>query len=369
MKHTVLSILVLTALFSSILYAETCNKDVYSITGAISGKFNGKEVSLSLISGDSLLPLSADTIQNAAFSFKGNGYLNNVVKVILNDPEHDYSCEVFLEKGNIQVTLDSISHAKGTHLNDLYAAYQSEYRLRASIAEKEFATNIQGKDDPKTERFESLLKEIDAYMSKFQLDNINNAVGKYLYVKDIGRFWDPSFWKNYERLPSDIKSHPKVQNYCIRRREMDEMKLAMEKQIGQKIKDIQLLTMDSSQVRLSDYLKDHDYLYIDIWASWCGPCIQEIPKLKSIQEKYKDKGLKIVLVSIDKEFTSWIRAINEHASDYDHLIDLTGGKILNQEFSFSMIPHGILLNHEGVIIANNLWNVSLKKKLIEIYGE
>lgn len=46
-----------------------------------------------------------------------------------------------------------------------------------------------------------------------------------------------------------------------------------------------------------------------------------------------------------------------------------GGKILNQEFSFSMIPHGILLNHEGVIIANKLWNVSLKKKLMEIYGE
>lgn len=83
MKHTVLSILVLTTLFSSILYAETCNKDMYSITGAISGKFNGKEVSLFLINGDSLLPLSVDTIQNATFSFKGNEYLNNVAKISL----------------------------------------------------------------------------------------------------------------------------------------------------------------------------------------------------------------------------------------------------------------------------------------------
>ena len=64
-----------------------------------------------------------------------------------------------------------------------------------------------------------------------------------------------------------------------------------------------------------------------------------------------------------------MHAINEHASGFDHLIDLTGGESLKHTFNFSMIPHGVLLNHEGTVIANNLWNVSLKEKLIELYGE
>lgn len=369
MKKTFLSTLFLTTLFLSTIHAEVCNKDTFSIAGVTSDKFNGKEVTLSVVRDDSLFLLSVDTIQNATFAFEGDKYLEQVTIVRLNDPEHDYSTELFLEKGNIQVTLDSISHVKGTFLNDLYATYLSEYQLRVAAAEEEYATNIDGKEDPQTERFDSLQKELSTYMIKFQIDNIDNAVGKYLYIKKIGCFWDPSFWENYKRLPSDVRIHPNVQRYCTRRREMDQIQQAMEQQIGQKIKDIQLHTTDSNQVQLSDYLKDANYLYIDIWASWCGPCIQELPKLKSIHEKYKDKGLKIVLVSIDTKFDSWIRAINEQTLDFKHLIDLTGGKALEQTFKFSIIPHGILLDCKGYIIANNLWNVSLKKRLIELYGE
>ncbi|WP_456087370.1 redoxin domain-containing protein [Parabacteroides sp.] len=368
MKKRFLSTIFLTILHLLNLQAETFNNSTFSIIGAISNKFNGQEVTLSVIHSDSLLLLSVDTIQNATFSFKGCKYLEQVAIVRLNDSEHNYSAEVFLEAGDIQVSLDSISHVKGTFLNDLYAAYLSEYQNRIATAEKEYKANIENKEDPQTERFESLQKELFAYMSKFQIENISNAVGKYLYIKEIGRFWDPSFWENYEQLPLDIKSHPNVQRYCARRQEMDQTQKAMEQQIGQKIKDIQLHTMDSCKVELSDYL-NNSYLYVDIWASWCGPCIQELPKLKLIREKYKDKGLKIILISIDTKFSSWMHAINEHASGFDHLIDLTGGESLKHTFNFSIIPHGVLLNHEGTIIANNLWNVSLKKKLIELYGE
>lgn len=362
-------ILLLALLYLLNVQVEASDKRTFTIAGTTSDKFNGKEVTLSVIQNDSLLPLSVDTIQNAAFSFTDDKYLEQVAIVRLNDPEHDYSVEVFLEAGNIQVSLDSISHVKGTFLNDLYATYLSESQKRITIAEKEYQANIEGKEDPQTEHFDSLQKEYFAYMSKFQIDNINNAVGKYLYLKEIGRFRDPLFWENYERLPSEIKSHPKVQHYCTMRQEMDQNKKAMEQQIGQKIKNVPLHTMDSCQVQLSDYLKDCDYLYVDIWASWCGPCIQELPKLKSIHEKYKDKGLRIVLVSIDTKFTSWTPAINEHAPEFEHLIDLTGGKALRQTFYFLGIPHGVLINQEGVIIANDLWNVSLKKKLKELYNE
>lgn len=353
----------------SAINTEANNESKFSIVGVTSGIFNGKEVTLSIVRGDSLSLLAVDTIRNASFTFEGDEYLENVAKIVLNDPEHDYSCEVFLEKGNIQVTLDSTSYIKGTLLNDLYATYLSGYRSRMAVAEKEYAANIQGKENPQTERFDSLQKECSSYMAKFQIDNINNAVGRYLYIKDVGRFWDPFFWETYELLPSDVKSHPVVVHYCSQRREMDQMQKAMEQEIGQKMKDIQLYTTDSCKVQLSDYLKGVPYLYIDIWASWCGPCIQELPKLKSIHDKYKDKGLKIVLVSIDEKFDSWIHAINRQAFDFDHLIDMTGGKALAQTFNFTIIPHGILLDREGHIISNNLWNVSLKKKLIELYGE
>lgn len=341
----------------------------FIIKGTINEKFNNETITLYLVEDDTLHSLAMDTIKDGIFKFEGNENLKNVAKLILNNPTQNYSCEVFLEKGNINVVLDSISNISGTPLNDLYYTYLSDSYSIDAIAEQEYMISIKDKENPQTLRFDSLMSERTKFKRNFQIDNINNIVGKYVYVKEIGSFYDPLFWETYNLLPSDVKSNKRVLNYCIIRKEMDENQKKISKEIGHAFKNIQLYTTANREVSLSDYINNSNYLYIDIWASWCNPCMKGFPELKLIFEKYRNKGLNILLISIDKKMNYWLNAINKHELKFDNLIDPTGGEKISQVFEYTVIPHGILLDSKGIIIANDLNNISLKKKLIEIFGE
>ena len=63
--------------------------------------------------------------------------------------------------------------------------------------------------------------------------------------------------------------------------------------------EFKLESIEGGQVALSD-LKGK-YVYIDIWATWCGPCLRQIPAMKELEEKYRGKNIEIMSVSVDSE--------------------------------------------------------------------
>ena len=63
----------------------------------------------------------------------------------------------------------------------------------------------------------------------------------------------------------------------------------------EKFIDIELITLEGERKWLSEYVGHSKFLFIDFWASWCGPSIADIPKIKQVYEKYKDKGLEVLL--------------------------------------------------------------------------
>ena len=150
---------------------------------------------------------------------------------------------------------------------------------------------------------------------------------------------------------------------------MDEMQTKISLEIGTKLKDAQFTTVNKDKAMISDFIKNSEYLYIDIWASWCAPCIREFPNLKKIHDKYKDKGLNVLLISIDKDYDAWISAISSNQIGFANLVDQTEGQKLHNVFVFGMIPHGILLDKNGIILANQLRTEDLIKKMRESYGD
>jgi len=109
------------------------------------------------------------------------------------------------------------------------------------------------------------------------------------------------------------------------------------------------------------------YLIIDFWASWCGPCRQEIPHLKEVYKKYKDKGLEILAVSVDAKEADWKKAMAEERMAWPQ-INAKESKPVMASYLFSGIPYLVLVDKEGNIVEKNLRGESLDKKLKEIFG-
>lgn len=90
--------------------------------------------------------------------------------------------------------------------------------------------------------------------------------------------------------------------------------------IGSKVLDFTLLSTDSKQIKLSEYLPK-GYILLDFWASWCAPCINEIPKVRELHKECGDK-LQILSISVDKDKIDWQNAIEKlNLTDWPQLIE------------------------------------------------
>ena len=98
------------------------------------------------------------------------------------------------------------------------------------------------------------------------------------------------------------------------------------------------------------------YVYVDVWATWCGPCKQEIPFLKEMDATYKDTNLAIVSLSIDqmKHKDKWLQMIKDEQLTGIHVLaDNDWNSEFVQAYSITGIPRFILIDTEGNIISAN----------------
>ena len=140
--------------------------------------------------------------------------------------------------------------------------------------------------------------------------------------------------------------------------------------IGQKFTDLEENDVNGQPHKLSEYLGKGNYVLLDFWASWCGPCRGEMPNVKAAYEKYKGKGFNIVALSFDNKLDSWKKAIEEMQMPWIHLSDLKGWQtVAGQVYGVNSIPASFLVDPNGTIIAADLRGDKLGAKLKEIYGE
>ena len=124
---------------------------------------------------------------------------------------------------------------------------------------------------------------------------------------------------------------------------------------------------DGKQQRLSDYVGRGLYVLVDFWASWCGPCREEIPNIVAAYSKYKDKGLQVVGVASLEESERSLEYVREQNIPYPQIFNV--GMPVLQLYGIDGIPCIFLFAPDGTILARGLRGVDIDKKLKEIFND
>ena len=133
---------------------------------------------------------------------------------------------------------------------------------------------------------------------------------------------------------------------------------------GNTFVDIGLPGPQGQTVWVGDYVGQNKLVLIDFWASWCGPCMREMPTVVKAYELYHGKGLEIVGVSLDKDKASWLAAIEQTGQKWPQMSDLKGWDCLGAQFyGIQSIPANVLIDEHGKIVAKDLRGDELLKEV------
>jgi len=165
-----------------------------------------------------------------------------------------------------------------------------------------------------------------------------------------------------ERLFNNFGDHLKASRYgqSIQRY----LELQNNLKVGDSYVDFAMKNKDGEVVKLSDY--EGNLVLLDFWASWCMPCIKEMPTLKEAYKTYQNQGFEIIGISEDESKAVWEKAIAKFELDWVNLWDEAGNEADPYLiYNISGIPDNFLINSDGIIIARGLRGEDLKQVVKE----
>lgn len=191
----------------------------------------------------------------------------------------------------------------------------------------------------------------------------NNLWGIYVFVQSKHNEMTP------EEVIATIDGYDKYLQTLpvldiVRKNAEAQLKLA----VGKSYIDFAQPDRNGEEVALSSVIGEGKVVLLDFWASWCSPCMHEVPYLLEAYKNYHDKGFEIYGVSLDDNKEAWLGAIDKHQMQWVNVSTLTGwNNAAAQEYAVRSIPTNYLIDGEGNILAKNLRGEALEAKLAEIF--
>lgn len=347
-----------------------CTPTEYKISGTIASSYNedAKIYIKERIDREWVSVDSAD-ILNGSFAFQGVADSARVVYLAFENKDGDRFRKPFvLENGKINIAIDSLTQmtVSGTKQNELLSAYNTQkdaFYVKANDEFQKLSAEVaadSSKAESMNKRMEEIQKEDVAADIDFALKNVNSIVGTFVFTTTFHGMSIDEKESIVSKMNDNTKAVKRVQEI------MTAIDTEKKTAVGQMYTDFSLATPDGGTLALSDLVGKTDYVLVDFWASWCGPCIRSFPELKAFYQKHKGSKLAIYGVSLDDTDANWRSAIATYKLEWSHVSDLQGWKSAGAAlYAVNSIPATVLIAKDGRIVGRNLPVDQMDKMLSE----
>ena len=360
------------AALALMLCIAACQNGGYKVSGTATGAEDGDTVILAEVRG----MFEVDTIQtvvvkNGKFVFTGtqdSAAMRYVIWKSAANPDLSIATRIALENADITVKLDTaentVAEVSGTPANDAMTELgKTELELNQKaqsifgVLQDTTATDEAKADAEK--QLNQLQEQMIAKYTDFIGKNITNIAGVDYLTQYVTMLDDAKVSELLALVPEQFKNeriNKLLEVYSVK----------AETAIGKPFKDIKAATPEGGELSVSEVAAKAKVLMIDFWASWCGPCRQEMPNVKAAYDKFHAQGFDIIGVSLDQDGDAWKKAIADLGIVWPQISDLKGWECEGAaQYGVRAIPATVLIK-DGTIVARDVRGEEIAAKIEEL---
>lgn len=364
----------------------------FRITGEVKGIPDGAKVELYPgATHKQEKPVGEVIAKDGKFTFEGNVEGPRLFYIIIS--EYQGTISVLVEKGNIKIN----GKFSSTERNGNKAAVFEDITVEGSPIHNEFTKKQKVRDElddihmANAERHKETAKELSRLRGTKNKDSLNLFMETDAYkqlVEDDKKFFETVEKRYYETIMADKDSwwgpfmmmnlfsyfteeqQPWYNNLSQEAKnsyygQLVKKELFPETLQGKPAPAFTAPDRNGKSHSLEELLAGNKYLLVDFWASWCGPCRKSIPQIKALYEQYKNKGLAIAGISLDKKSSDWTKALDEENMPWTNLL---GDSDIFDPYGVKTIPAVFIIDAAtGAVVGAQLHGKSLIQKLEELF--
>lgn len=328
----------------------TKQSNLYTVTGELDDStHHGKKIYIMRFDDNKYI--DSTFVEGNKFVFEGEVDTASYCRI---DVSHSDFSILVLESGNIKVDLKKYINPSGTPLNEeLRRIFQEEDSIRKYVSQKHeeigkrYPDAVEAREA--TNKFMDELKA-DLLVRCKEIYTLHNddAVG-YSQVHSYSMRWldTDTRLQIMSTFGPWLKSQKTVEQTIKR---LEALKKTAE---GMPFTDIKGKDADGNPVALSDYIGKGNYVLLDMWASWCGPCKGEIPYLLKLHNQYKNKGLTVLGLFVWDKEENLKKAIEAEGIVWPQIVNVES-QTVTDSYGVDGIPHIILFAPDGTILKRDL---------------